>query len=87
MMLRSLLVQLSWGKAITTANDCRTVCIFKCVDSSMVLHCIMCKYRHMVMYVSAREWPRENLCRISVTPATEATIFTKPYGTQQQRRL
>ena len=46
---RSLLVHFSWGKVITTANDHRTVSIFKCVDRSMVLHCIMCKYRPIVM--------------------------------------
>ena len=51
MLLRSLLAHFSWGKTITTANDRHTVFIFKCVDSSMVLHCIMCKYRSIVMQV------------------------------------
>ena len=55
LLLRSLLVHFSWRKTITTANDRRTVYVFKCVDSSMVLHCIMCKYRPMVMYISGRE--------------------------------
>ena len=47
----SLLVHFSWGKAITTANDRRTVSIFKCENTSVVLHCIMCKYCPIVMEV------------------------------------
>ena len=39
----------SWGKAITTVNNRCTVSTFKCADSSMILQCIMCKYRPMVM--------------------------------------
>ena len=53
---------ISWGKTITTANDRCTVSIFKCVNSSMVLHCIMCKYRPMVMYVAMCFYRERSSC-------------------------
>ena len=59
----------------TTANNHRSVSIFESVDSFIVLHCIRCKY-HVHGHVCARERPREkNLCRSSVTPTSEATIY------------